>query len=300
MSDPKWKFVRHGNFGWNVEDEHTVAALWLQDVSFADASARSNGAISERTAKDIRLHLADHAASMILAPAFLEALASASLMAFRIAEDKGGGAMVVLQDGLVSTAPIGRLTEFGRGVLDAPDWTVRGADVEANIPGVRRLFADTKAHVLATLDPSLAAKIAPIADRGSAAWEVVLSQVSRQTLECFGTGQALNGGWLLPKARLLVVATVLPCAREALAELFRDLVPPSDHPYISFMLNLVNAQDSNTFDYLVHSIIACNPENRRMSLQLGIFPNAIAMKSGAPRILPLEVVTSAERKALGI
>lgn len=178
--------------------------------------------------------------------------------------------------------------------------TISDADAIANAPGIRQLFSATKVHVLATVVRSLGEKLTPIADRATHAWEALLTDVSRQTLDCFHSRRPRNNLYMVSDLQLLVASTTLPCSRDDAPIVFRNLCPNSEHPYISFILQLINRHDSEEFDYLIHTVITCNPETGRMSLQLGIFPNAAQMKSDAPRLVPLEVVTTEERKYLGL
>lgn len=82
MLDPQWKQVRHGAFGWYLDDTDQIAALWLQDASFADVSAKFSGAISKQTAEEIRQHFRTHAATISPTLEFMDALQSSESWPF--------------------------------------------------------------------------------------------------------------------------------------------------------------------------------------------------------------------------
>lgn len=307
MLDPSWNLTKRGTFGWYSSAGGVVPGLWLASMSFADANATLRGSVSAESATLIERQVELHSEHLVALPELRAAVHLGSLMGFALSDDFGGGYLIVLPQGLMSVTPLAQLLD--RGAVHGADATssktssvasVGDADVVSNMPAMLQLFSATKDHVLKTVAPGLARELTPIVERARRAWEFLLNDTSRQALECFHSSRPRNALHMVPDLRLLMVTTTVPCSRDALPAVFRDLCPPSKHPYVSFILDIVNQRDSSEFEYLVHAVTTCNPETRRMSLQLGIFPNAVQMRSNAPRLFPIEVLTPEERMELGV
>lgn len=218
-------------------------------------------------------------------------------MAFRLGENLGGGTLVVLPDGFMSTVPIGQQIHF--------EDTDEAA--EANAQAVRQLFEATKSHVLVEFASTrgvgspVTNQLAQILSLAANCWELILLRVSRQTLDCFDTRTPTLKTFLLRDQRLFMAVSTLPCARDDAPECLKQQCDTSEYPYASLVGKLACQHDSAEFDFLIHSIITCNPSNHRMSLQLGVFPNAENMSSRtAIKLFPVEVITSSERALIGL
>jgi hypothetical protein len=95
-----WRKETWGRFGWYIEDENLVKAFWLPEVEFANPESTVSGNISESTVKILEDKLFYYSASLTPQPHLFSAIASNSLMAFKISEELGGGFMIVLPEGL--------------------------------------------------------------------------------------------------------------------------------------------------------------------------------------------------------
>ncbi|GAB5535548.1 MAG: hypothetical protein Rubg2KO_17970 [Rubricoccaceae bacterium] len=113
MND-QWRNEKRGDFGWSVEGSTEIKALWLAQADFADPAATASGKISEATGKALEQKLAEHAAEITPKPTLDSALHSGALTAFAIADDVGGGYLIVLAVGLMSFETIA--TEGGSSV----------------------------------------------------------------------------------------------------------------------------------------------------------------------------------------
>lgn len=110
-----WRKENWGKFGWYIEDENLVKAFWLPEVEFANPESTVSGNISESTVKILEDKLTWHSKSLTPQPHLFSAIASNSLMAFKLSEELGGGFMIVLPEGLTNFQTIA----IARNKLDA-------------------------------------------------------------------------------------------------------------------------------------------------------------------------------------
>lgn len=98
MND-QWRQEKRGEFGWSVEGADEIKAFWLANAAFADPSAKASGTISESTARILKEKVAEHAVEVSPRLNFASAIHSGELTAFSIADNIGGGYLIVFPDG---------------------------------------------------------------------------------------------------------------------------------------------------------------------------------------------------------
>lgn len=110
-----WNLEKRNNFGWYLEGQNEIKAFWLPEVEFANPESTVSGNISESTVKILEDKLFNYSISLTPQTHLFSAIASNSLMAFKLSEELGGGFMIVLPVGLTNFQTIA----IGRNKLDA-------------------------------------------------------------------------------------------------------------------------------------------------------------------------------------
>jgi len=106
MSD-QWRHEKRGDFGWYVEGETEIKAFWLVNAVFIDPSAKVSGKIAETTARVLEEMVAKYSVEISPYPNLSSAMHFGELTAFSVADNLGGGYMIVLPDNQLNFQSIG-------------------------------------------------------------------------------------------------------------------------------------------------------------------------------------------------
>jgi hypothetical protein len=93
-----WELQKKGEFGWYVE-RREVRGFWLERAGFDDPGATTMGAVDAATAAALLLQVQAHSTDIHVDVDLQSAIRSGALRAFKIAEDLGGGYMIVVAAG---------------------------------------------------------------------------------------------------------------------------------------------------------------------------------------------------------
>jgi uncharacterized protein (TIGR02145 family) len=136
MND-QWRQEKRGDFGWSVEGGTEIKAFWLANATFADPSAKVSGKIAESTAKILAEKVVEYSVEISPILKFASALHSGELTAFSVADNMGGGYLIVLPGSQLNFQTLG--TEKPSH-LSSPRHLPSGEDPEIKHPFWKKLL----------------------------------------------------------------------------------------------------------------------------------------------------------------
>ncbi|MBK7446236.1 MAG: hypothetical protein IPJ45_09485 [Ignavibacteria bacterium] len=94
-----WNLEKRNNFGWYLEGQNEVKAIWMPIVMFESAKSKR---IHEITRELLMKKLLEYSSDIIPGQNLLSAIYSDEIIVSNVSENLGGGFMIVLPSGVTN------------------------------------------------------------------------------------------------------------------------------------------------------------------------------------------------------